>query len=310
MRYYTYLSTFIVKIIKEIKYTDHTKTSLQIHLFHGLPSMRQHQWAPTNLCMASYVYFRPQTHRFSVFQLVHLEEVIAQRDQLIEELTVSLQRSIAEQDALKNENNHLSSEVQQLQHMVCERSQSEHDTIKAQLSDLVKYESMLKEDSTRFYSALMSGGSSVKSSNGEKDMDREEIVVSYSRSDLKSSEASDDFQTGFETKLSDALGQFDQFIEENLRNQLREKVLQVFADEVGKLRLEYDAEVKELETQLQQEKQRSAAEARRLRELLTSVKSGDADVDALRLELAVKHEKEMENLRMYFEKKCSDMERR
>lgn len=241
---------------------------------------------------------------------MHLEEVIAQRDQLIEELTVSLQRSIAEQDALKNENNHLSSEVQQLQHMVCERSQSEHDTIKAQLSDLVKYESMLKEDSTRFYSALMSGGSSVKSSNGEKDMDREEIVVSYSRSDLKSSEASDDFQTGFETKLSDALGQFDQFIEENLRNQLREKVLQVFADEVGKLRLEYDAEVKELETQLQQEKQRSAAEARRLRELLTSVKSGDADVDALRLELAVKHEKEMENLRMYFEKKCSDMERR
>lgn len=244
-----------------------------------------------------------------MFQLVYLEEVIAKRDQLIEELTTSLKCSVTERDALRTQNAHLSAEVQQLQHMVCEKSQSEHDTIKAQLSDLVRYESMLKEDSTRFYSALMSGGSSVKSSNGEKDMDREEMVVNYSRSDLKSSEASDDFQTGFEARLLDAVAQFDD-IDEQLKSKVQESVQQVFSDEVGKLRLEYDTEIRELEAQLQQEKQVFEGKARQLRELLASVKSGSGDIDALRLELAVKHEKEMEDLRTYFEKKCSDLERR
>jgi regulator of replication initiation timing len=244
------------------------------------------------------------------FQLVHFEDAITQRNDLIEELTISLQRSVRERDDLKFENDHLINEVQQLQHIVGERSSSEHDTVKAQLSDFMKYQSLVKDDSTKFYSAIMSGGSSLHSSNGEKDMDNEEITVNYSRSDLKSSISSDEFQTGFENKLSSIINKFDEYIEENLRNKLRESIIQILCDEVSKMRIESDTEIKELETQMQQDKQSYTIETRRLRELLESVKAGNADIEDLRQELGVKHEKEMENLRTYFEKKCTDMERR
>ncbi|XP_053610633.1 golgin subfamily A member 4-like isoform X4 [Plodia interpunctella] len=242
-------------------------------------------------------------------KLVHFEDAITQRDELIEDLTVSLQRSVRERDEFKLENEHLVNEVQNLQHILGEMSQSDHDTVKGQLSDFMKYQTMVKDDSTKFYSALMSGGSSLQSSNGEKDMDHEEITVNYSKSDLKSSGSSEDFQTGFESKLTLVMNKFDEYIEENLRNKLRESVIQVLCDEIGKIRLESDTEIKELEAQIQQDKQAYSVETRRLRELLASVKAGNTDIDVLREELAVKHEKEMENLRTYFEKKCSDMER-
>lgn len=248
-------------------------------------------------------------HVMLSLQLVHLEDALTQRDDLIEELTVSLQRSAKERDELRVENVHLSNEVHNLQHIVAEHSHSDHGTIKGQLSDFIKYETMLKDDSTKFYSAVMSGGSSLKSSNGERDNDCEEITINYSRSDLKSS-SSDDFQTGFENKIGTIIGKFDKYIEENLRNKLRESIIQVLCTEIGKMRIEFDTDMKELETQMQQDKQAYTIETRRLRELLASVKSGNADIEALREELNIKHEKEMENLRMYFEKKCSDMERR
>ncbi|XP_047535544.1 golgin subfamily A member 4-like [Vanessa atalanta] len=242
-------------------------------------------------------------------KLVHLEEAISHRDQLIEELTVSLQRSLRERDDLKHDNEHLTNEVQNLQHLAAERSHSDHDTIKAQLSDFMKYQNMLKDDSTKFYSALMSGTASLQSSNGEKDMDREEITVNYSKSDLRSSGSSEEFQTGFENKLTLLLNKFEGYIEENLRNKLRESLIQVLCDEIGKMRVEYDTDVKEVETQIKRDKLAYTIETRKLRELLASVKAGNVDIDELRLELNIKHEKEMENLRTYFEKKCSDMER-
>lgn len=238
---------------------------------------------------------------------MHLEEAITQRDDLIEELTVSLQRSVQERDDLRHENQHLTHEVQNLQHTIGEFSD---DTVKAQLSDFIKYQTLVKDDSTKFYSALMSGGSSVRSSNSEKDNEREEITINYSKSDLKSSDTSEDFQTGFETKIMTVINKFDEFIEENLRNKLRESLIQVLCDEIGKMRIDFDTEMKELEAQLRQDKQSYSVETRRLRELLASVKAGSAQVDELRQELAIKHEKEMENLRTYFEKKCSDLERR
>ncbi|XP_072945175.1 uncharacterized protein [Epargyreus clarus] len=242
-------------------------------------------------------------------KLEHLEDAITRRDQLIEELTVSLQRSVRQRDDLKIENDHLTNEVHNLQHFVAERSNSEQDTIKAQISDFMKYHTMVKEDSTKFYSAVMSGTTSLQSSNGEKDMDHEEITVNYSKSDLRSSGSSDDFQTGFENKFTALLNKFESYIEENIRNKLRESLIQILCDEIGKMRVENDTEIKELESQMKQDKQAYTIETRRLRELLASVKAGNADIDVLRQELSIKHEKEMENLRTYFEKKCSDMER-
>ncbi|XP_052743408.1 centromere-associated protein E isoform X2 [Bicyclus anynana] len=239
-------------------------------------------------------------------KLVHLEEALSKRDHLIEELTVSLQHSVDEKENLKRENDHLTNEVQSLQHVIGERSQSDHDTIKAHLSDFIKYQSFLKGDGTKYYSALMSGTTSLQSSNGEKDMDREEITVNYSKSDLRSS-SSDDF-TGFENKVTLILNNIEG-IEENIKNKLRENLINLLSDEIGKVRVDFDTDIKELEIQMNQDKQAGMIESRRLRELLSSVKAGNADIDVLREELCIKHEKEMENLRTYFEKKCSDMER-
>lgn len=240
------------------------------------------------------------------FQLIHcpLEDAIKQRDTLIEELTISLQQSMRDRETLKYENEHLIEEVSNLQHFVAEKPHSD-DTVKTQLSDFVKYQNMIKDDSTKFYSALMSG-SSTQSSHSEKDIDREEMLVNYT----KSLENSEDFQTGFEAKLTMIINKFDSYIEENLRNKLRESIIQVLCDEIGKMRIESDTEIKELETQILSEKQEFLIETRKLRELLASVKAGNADINELRHELNIKHEKEMENLRTYFEKKCSDMERR
>ncbi|CAH2044310.1 unnamed protein product, partial [Iphiclides podalirius] len=241
-------------------------------------------------------------------KLVHFEDAITRRDELIDELTVSLQRSVRELDQLRADNNHLTQELQSLQHAAAERPQSEMDTMKAQLSDYVKYQSMVKGDSAKLYSAAMSGTTSLQSSNGEKDLDQEEITVNYSKSDLRSSD-SEDFLNGFEAKVVALLNKFDEYIEENLRNKLRESIIQVLCDEIAKMRIDADTDIKDLETQLQQDKQAYTIETRRLRELLSSVKAGDADIDTLREELSLKHEKEMENLRTYFEKKCSDLER-
>ncbi|XP_047522150.1 golgin subfamily A member 4 isoform X4 [Pieris napi] len=239
-------------------------------------------------------------------KLVHLEEAINQREQLIADLTISLQQSNNEREHLKHENMHLCSEVQTLQHAVAEHSQSDHDTIKGQLSDFVKYQGMLKDDSTRFYSAVMSGTTSLQSSNGEKDMDREEMTVNHSKSDLKSGSGSEDFQTGFENKLSILLNKFGGFIEDNLRNKLRESLISVLCDEIGKMRLEFETDVRELESQMKQNEQEYTSETRRLRDLLSSVKAGNANIDELRKE----YEKEMQDLRTFFEEKCSDIKQR
>ncbi|XP_068617987.1 golgin subfamily A member 4-like isoform X2 [Battus philenor] len=239
-------------------------------------------------------------------KLTHFEDAITRRDELIEELTVSLQRSVRERDQLRSDNDHLVAELQNLQHIAAERPCSDHDTIKAQISDYIHYQTMAK-DETKISSAETSGATSIHSSNGERDIDREEITVNYSKSDLRSSET--DFENGFETKIVTLLNKFEEYIEENLRNKLRESIIQVLCDEIGKMRIDYDTEIKDLESQLQQDKQSYSIETRRLRELLSAVKAGNADIDALREELSIKHDKEMENLRTYFEKKCTDLER-
>lgn len=121
-------------------------------------------------------------------KLLLLEERINERNQVIQELSVSLQQVKNERDRLINENKHLHHDMYNLQ--VEE---------KGQLSDLVKYETM-KDDSTRFYSAFMSSGSSLSSKGDQKDNDNEEITVNYSRSDIRS-DASDEL----EPKLNDLL---------------------------------------------------------------------------------------------------------
>jgi hypothetical protein len=52
------------------------------------------------------------------------------------------------------------------------------------------------------------------------------------------------------------------------------------------------------------------AEMARLKDLLTNSKPSSNEVLQLKEELDVKHSKEMEELRTYFEKKCADLEKK
>ncbi|VVC89782.1 unnamed protein product [Leptidea sinapis] len=223
-------------------------------------------------------------------KLVHLEEYVTKRDQVIEQLTLSLQQCALERDHLKHE----------LQHLQLKNAeQSEHDTIKSQFSDFIKYQTMLRDDSTQFYSAVLSGTSSLRSSNGEKDNDCEEITVNHSKSDLRTGSISGEFQTGFENTIKGLLDEFEGCFDDDLKNKLKDLLSDVICNELGKMRIEYDADVKEHQIR-----------TRKLSDLLSSVKAGSADIDDLRKELSLKYEKDMENLRRFFEKKCSDIKTR
>lgn len=70
---------------------------------------------------------------------------------------------------------------------------------------------------------------------------------------------------------------------------------------------ERDEELKTLKEKLENEKNEYDSEMNRLQELLLGVKS--KDLTELRKELETKHAKEVEDLRTYFEQKCSELEK-
>lgn len=69
-------------------------------------------------------------------------------------------------------------------------------------------------------------------------------------------------------------------------------------------------EMKQLKEQLENEKNDYDTEITRLQQLLLGVKCGSTELLNLKQELETKHAKEVEELRTYFEQKCSDMEKK
>lgn len=79
--------------------------------------------------------------------------------------------------------------------------------------------------------------------------------------------------------------------------------------EIDQIKIGHDEEIKRLTGLLESEKLKSEVENNRWRELFEKVKSASPEIEGLRRELGVKHSKEMEELREYFEKRCVDMEK-
>lgn len=59
-----------------------------------------------------------------------------------------------------------------------------------------------------------------------------------------------------------------------------------------------------------QEKDEYDVEITRLRDLLANLKCGSTEIMDLKNELETKHSREMEALRTYFEKRCTQMEKK
>lgn len=79
--------------------------------------------------------------------------------------------------------------------------------------------------------------------------------------------------------------------------------------ELDQLKLGHEMELNRLNEDLANSKAEANAAIDHWKQLLESVKSCSPEVEGLRRELEVKHSKEMEELREYFEKRCVDMEK-
>lgn len=123
----------------------------------------------------------------------------------------------------------------------------------------------------------------------------------------------DDFfkKTKFPTEEIDADQNLNPTIEEFKEN-LNENEVKLFALIEGKFETMLNTKLNAVREQLQQEQMDKAeleSETNRLKQLLVNVKGGSTELAELRAELDVIHKKEMENLRLYFEKKCTDLEK-
>lgn len=92
-------------------------------------------------------------------------------------------------------------------------------------------------------------------------------------------------------------------------NMVQKKFDDYLQHEIEAVTARHDDEMKILTDRLESEKYEKDVEMSKLRNLLSSVKSGSSEVTQLRQELETQHAQEMENLRCYFERKCSELEK-
>lgn len=97
----------------------------------------------------------------------------------------------------------------------------------------------------------------------------------------------------FKSQLSDNEIELFTRIEANFADMLNDKI-----NALNKKLHQEQIERAELDTELN-----------RLRQLVVNIKDGSVDVNELRVELEKIHRLEMEKLRLYFERKCTDLEK-
>lgn len=98
-----------------------------------------------------------------------------------------------------------------------------------------------------------------------------------------------------------------------VKNDLTEEELKVFTAIQDKLNVHMQRELEVIRQannrSLLVDRNEKDLEINRLKHLITNMKDGSAEIRELRQELDSIHKKEMEDLRMYFERKCSDLEK-
>lgn len=119
------------------------------------------------------------------------------------------------------------------------------------------------------------------------------------------------FENVQQSKQSDVAKTSNPTIQE-FKESLNENEFQIFASVEGKFEMMLKAKLTAVREQLQQEQLDKAeleSETNRLKQLLVNVKGGSTELSEFRAELDAIHKKDMENLRLYFEKKCTDLEK-
>lgn len=212
-----------------------------------------------------------------------------ERDKIIEQLTESLKQSLQIRDQLHDQSERLASEMSEVRKQFAETVESISGT-------------------TRKRNWLGTGNAA--DTTGQR---LSEITL-----DLVSGSECEDDDAHKKSKLCETSNEKEARISSrSLINQFKTELapeeLNMFAVVQEKfnehLARELDAISKKNDRDLLLERNEKELEINRLKHMISNVKGGSTEVKELRQELDSIHKKEMENLRMYFEQKCSDLEK-
>lgn len=214
---------------------------------------------------------------------------LIERDQIIHELTDSLKQSINIRDQLHEQGERLTNEVK---HLRAAASRSKWLSV---------------ENATEAIGQRLSETTIDLVSESEYDDDEYYNRPTKMPFQLETTPAIEERKTQIVESIS-----LPQTSIEEFKKRLTKDELTLFSHMQNKfnefLHQELDTINKSYEQELH-EKNEKDAEVNRLRQLLVNTKTGSTEVKELRNELDTIHKKEMEDLRMYFERKCSDLEK-
>lgn len=212
-----------------------------------------------------------------------IQDALAERDDIIQELTNSLKQSIAIRDQLNERNKALENETQKLKVRYDQRKWiTDRDTFN---------EPRLSETTIELVGASDFEDDDLINRKSIQEIEPQlNVTQTKDKETVKSAHSTIE---NFKKSLSEAELTLFAGIQERFEQMLNDELIDI----KEKLHLE-QIEKAELDT-----------ETNRLRQLLANIKSGSTEVVELRIELDRIHKIEMENLRMYFERKCTDMEK-
>lgn len=219
---------------------------------------------------------------FVSFQLCDFQVAVDERDRIIQELTDSLKQSIDIRDRLNERNEFLANELKETKASIDKRKWiTERDAFN---------EPRLSETTIDLV--------------GESDFDDDVIVQRRQSREI-------DTKPTDEQKKIDTINRPNEIIEQFKRglNPDEQSLFVCIEKQFNDLLNDRVNDVKEKLHQEQMERAELDSEANRLKQILSNIKGGSTEVVELRTELDKIHKKEMENLRLYFERKCTDLEK-
>lgn len=224
--------------------------------------------------------------------MTDLQIALHDRDQVIQELNASLKQSLQIRDLLADQSERLSNEVRQLRAVA--------SSSRAQWQSVGEATAAINQRLSETTIDLVS----------ESEFDDDEYYKKPLQP-LAAQPSVEDAKVVLEAEQTPDVSLPQTAIEEFKKN-LTTDELKVFISMQNKfnayLHQELEAIGKSYALDVQ-EKNEKDVEINRLRQLVVNMKTGSVEVKELRHELDVIHKKEMEDLRMYFERKCTDLEK-
>lgn len=222
---------------------------------------------------------------------------IGERDKIIDQLTESLKQSLQIRDQLHDQSERLTQEMHELQ---------------KQFADTVEKVGTFRKESL--------GGAGITAADTINQRLSEITLDLVSGSEYEDDDAYSKAKVGMNASTERDSGHvkasadtFATSMVDVFKTNLSSDELKVFTAVQDKfnehMRRELETIRRNNHHELLMERNDKEMEINRLKSMISNVKGGSAEIKELRQELDSIHKKEMEDLRMYFERKCSDLEK-